>query len=104
SLLYTHLIRRPLLPYTTLFRSHYGPDSLPRMFGYEYLKDVRTFALVVLASHVYRWFWRRLQGEARLLDLPDDLPAASAPERPERDRKSTRLNSSHVKNSYAVFC
>src|SRR5207302_8235449 len=22
----------------------------------------------------------------------------------ERDRKSTRLNSSHVKNSYAVFC
>src|SRR5690606_39595612 len=24
--------------------------------------------------------------------------------RPERDRKSTRLNSSHVKISYAVFC
>src|SRR6266700_4111397 len=23
---------------------------------------------------------------------------------PQRDRKSTRLNSSHVKNSYAVFC
>src|SRR5690606_41927155 len=23
---------------------------------------------------------------------------------PRRDRKSTRLNSSHVKNSYAVFC
>src|SRR5690606_41842583 len=23
---------------------------------------------------------------------------------PGRDRKSTRLNSSHVKNSYAVFC
>jgi len=63
---------------------HYGPDSLPRMFGYEYLKDVRTFALVVLATHVYRWFWRRLQGEARLLDPPDDLPAPAAAERPER--------------------
>src|SRR5690606_41133100 len=25
-------------------------------------------------------------------------------ERSDRDRKSTRLNSSHVKNSYAVFC
>src|SRR5690606_42133276 len=25
-------------------------------------------------------------------------------DRPERDRKSTRLNSSHVKSSYAVFC
>src|SRR5215475_14770867 len=24
--------------------------------------------------------------------------------RPRADRKSTRLNSSHVKNSYAVFC
>src|SRR5690606_14672090 len=26
------------------------------------------------------------------------------PERPHLDRKSTRLNSSHVKTSYAVFC
>src|SRR5690606_40966611 len=31
--------------------------------------------------------------EARLLELP-----------PVPDRKSTRLNSSHVKTSYAVFC
>src|SRR5690606_42036791 len=32
--------------------------------------------------------------------------APRAPPGPEtpRDRKSTRLNSSHVKNSYAVFC
>src|SRR5690606_41304060 len=33
--------------------------------------------------------------------------AVSAPVRPPkggRDRKSTRLNSSHVKSSYAVFC
>src|SRR5690606_41738652 len=28
----------------------------------------------------------------------------SAPGEPELDRKSTRLNSSHVKISYAVFC
>lgn len=62
---------------------HYDPHSLARMFGYEYLKDVRTFALIVIAAHAYRWFWRRLQGEARLLDPPDDAPAA-APERPER--------------------
>src|SRR5438874_6858202 len=32
-------------------------------------------------------------------------PAISSPEnRRMRDRKSTRLNSSHVENSYAVFC
>src|SRR5690606_41376340 len=32
------------------------------------------------------------------------LPAASLTLRRLRDRKSTRLNSSHVKISYAVFC
>src|SRR5690606_39303405 len=34
-------------------------------------------------------------------------PACRSPIKPHRslpDRKSTRLNSSHVKNSYAVFC
>src|SRR5690606_40581868 len=30
--------------------------------------------------------------------------ACAAPARPNPDRKSTRLNSSHVKISYAVFC
>src|SRR5215475_15161725 len=38
-----------------------------------------------------------------------DRQHATGPDQPphlrgERDRKSTRLNSSHVKNSYAVFC
>ena len=63
---------------------HYDPDNLIGMFGYEYLKDVRTFTLVVSVAHAYRWFWRRLQGEARLLDPPDDLPAQVPPARPER--------------------
>src|SRR5690606_41684920 len=31
-------------------------------------------------------------------------PEVPARRRPPRDRKSTRLNSSHVKISYAVFC
>src|SRR5690606_39601490 len=31
-------------------------------------------------------------------------PAEGNPAIPSRDRKSTRLNSSHVKISYAVFC
>src|SRR6266571_8107343 len=33
---------------------------------------------------------------------PPGLPAGRA--LPGRDRKSTRLNSSHMSNSYAVFC
>src|SRR5690606_41593072 len=37
--------------------------------------------------------------------VPYALAAKLAhPERPVIDRKSTRLNSSHVKTSYAVFC
>src|SRR5438045_6599259 len=33
-----------------------------------------------------------------------DRPDRHAPERGRRDRKSTRLNSSHLGISYAVFC
>jgi hypothetical protein len=55
-----------------------------REFGYEYLKDVRTFAGAVLVMHGYRLLLRRLQGEAHLLDAPDDGPPVEAVERPER--------------------
>src|SRR5688500_7863498 len=34
----------------------------------------------------------------------DDRPDKAAPDRVARDRKSTRLNSSHLVISYAVFC
>src|SRR5690606_41210152 len=37
-----------------------------------------------------------------VMRLPDDLRAVSSAVR--EDRKSTRLNSSHVKISYDVFC
>src|SRR5690606_41619186 len=36
--------------------------------------------------------------------LAPRLPSGLARGRPREDRKSTRLNSSHVKISYAVFC
>src|SRR3989475_2388264 len=79
------MIRRPprstLFPYTTLFRSHYlrGRGSH-------------------LAHHprVRRGSAGRPQA-GRLLRRDGDL-------RPFRDRKSTRLNSSHSQISYAVFC
>lgn len=53
-------------------------------FGYEYLKDVRSYASMVAGIEVYRWFLRRLQGEASVLSQADDLPLAEAPQRPER--------------------
>src|SRR5207249_9573150 len=49
--------------------------------------------------------WQRAQADLiqRLVDALDDL-ARFAHVDPAQDRKSTRLNSSHVSISYAVFC
>lgn len=51
---------------------------------YEYLKDVRAYALIVSVIETYRFVRRRLQGEARLLDEPDVGPAVEPVDRPER--------------------
>ncbi|ATD66360.1 LytTR family transcriptional regulator [Luteimonas chenhongjianii] len=54
-------------------------------FGYEYMKDARTFLGLVLLLHVYRALVRRLQGEASLLSAPDDdSPPVEPVERPSR--------------------
>src|SRR5256885_11095324 len=75
------MIRRPprstLFPYTTLFRS--------RAAG---LDDACDLALLG-AQHL-----------RQVLERRDEL----APHRECGDRKSTRLNSSHLVISYAVFC
>jgi len=57
---------------------------------YEYLKDVRSYAMILVAVLTYRLFLLRLQGEARVLDAPepaasDTPPAPPMPQpRPER--------------------
>src|SRR5438874_6331343 len=72
------MIRRPprstLFPYTTLFRSGAEVDDLESARGLCIGQDNKT----VTAPHLI------------LCKVPD--------------RKSTRLNSSHVEISYAVFC
>src|SRR2546430_3420286 len=85
------MIRRPprstLFPYTTLFRSR------------------RTHRL-----STRRAVRRRLVTPARPKPVHRPLPQPSVGSavcvgtRRERDRKSTRLNSSHSQISYAVFC
>src|SRR5436305_2777753 len=66
----------PLFPYTTLFRSLVAVGELERA--------------VRIAAH----------REALLLEAREEQRLAMRRE----DRKSTRLNSSHVRISYAVFC
>src|SRR5207249_10771434 len=89
----------PLFPYTTLFRSLFvyraiGSVQLPRRLGdleiVEAVPQRLLLAGTVACGLVY----------GVLLTLGRAASAASC----HADRKSTRLNSSHVSISYAVFC
>ena len=60
----------------------FGPWG--RQFLYEYLKDIRSFASIVAIMESYRFLLRRWQGEASLLDLPDEGPPVEPVELPER--------------------
>src|SRR5207253_10531850 len=102
------LLRRPprstLFPYTTLFRSVLPPRGVARGGGPGGPRAARSLGR--RPGHLLG-AERRLHGR--------DLGAPRSPGRgegdahrtlraPPRDRKSTRLNSSHVAISYAVFC
>ena len=74
--------------YAALGKS-YMPGNWAAVLAYEYLKDVRTYALILAAVVSYRLLMLRLQGEARVLDAPEPAagePAAAPaqPQRPER--------------------
>src|SRR5438477_6016317 len=92
------MLRRPprstLFPYTTLFRSGVS-EALVRT------KLRRAFALLQeLAPHSPKLL---LCGMADGVDeIAARLVIEALDER--KDRKSTRLNSSHMSISYAVFC
>ncbi|KFN42852.1 LytTR family DNA-binding domain-containing protein [Arenimonas oryziterrae] len=62
----------------------YDFGSWPRELAYEYLKDWQTYGTILLIVAVYHLVLLRMQGEARLLDAPDEGPAVEPVERPER--------------------
>ncbi|MBD8900484.1 LytTR family DNA-binding domain-containing protein [Rhodanobacter sp. DHG33] len=53
-------------------------------FGYEYLKDIRSYFTIVAMICLSRLWLLRQQGEAKLLVEPDDGPPVEPVERPER--------------------
>src|SRR5688572_31686918 len=87
------MIRRPprstLFPYTTLFRS--------KSRGYSHHRDMpdTSPARILIADDQ-----ADILNALRLLLLDEGFEVI----RRVRDRKSTRLNSSHSQISYAVFC
>src|SRR5690349_24207854 len=89
--------RSTLFPYTTLFRSNVAQRA--RRVDVAQAGRRRNDAL----AHAHRRDRRldRSGGGERVPYLP---LAARDPNAIGLDRKSTRLNSSHVEISYAVFC
>src|SRR3989449_4147918 len=96
------MIRRPprstLFPYTTLFRSQPGWRARPRR-ATAAGADRRPSAAHPRGA-VRDVQPQRKLGAEPLVDRAADLVERAA----LRDRKSTRLNSSHGYISYAVFC
>src|SRR3712207_7970756 len=92
------MIRRPprstLFPYTTLFRSGGDVGRIRQLVAGKAAGEVEAAA----GRH-------RIVAQLRIGvgDIGDDRQTAGRPQR-ARDRKSTRLNSSHANISYAVFC
>src|SRR5690349_22177744 len=82
------ITRRPprstLFPYTTLFRS-----PTPQ-FAVELANQVECRGCS--------------QGSDQPPELPEEVEDVALRRSDQEDRKSTRLNSSHVEISYAVFC
>lgn len=62
----------------------YDYGAWPVELVYEYLKDIRSYATMVAIIEVYRFVLRRRQGEAALLDRPDEGDPVEPVERPER--------------------
>src|SRR3712207_8419698 len=86
------MIRRPprstLFPYTTLFRSRIGRDATLMDAMLEMSRGRMGMTAVVEED-----------GAVLAIFTDGDLRRTL-----EKDRKSTRLNSSHANISYAVFC
>lgn len=67
-----------------LLQVPYPPPDWLRILGYEFLKDVRTYFMLLVAVWSYRLLLLRAQGEARVLDAPEP-PAGRAAEAEEED-------------------
>src|SRR5690606_42062112 len=96
-------LRSALFPYTTLFRSATVLDELGFTGFTIRLNHRELLRAVIRAAGIDEALESTALVAVDKLDkIGRDGVLAELGER--GDRKSTRLNSSHVKNSYAVFC
>src|SRR5256885_9673770 len=97
------MIRRPprstLFPYTTLFRSSLPPLVFRRPSAQHLLSETCGLSAAA-ADQPWSLCSRRIYMERQHRVVCSPVPVCPK----GRDRKSTRLNSSHLVISYAVFC
>src|SRR5688572_32230864 len=86
--------RSTLFPYTTLFRSAAFPSAYDSSAAYSRLRSARAKLVTDQMPTA--------AGPAVI--TADRAAVVTAEAEVARDRKSTRLNSSHSQISYAVFC
>src|SRR3712207_9106875 len=102
------MIRRPpkstLFPYTTLFRSQgYHLMMVPFLHGVAELREKVALYHEALRAAGHDPATREVLAAYQVYITPDRAAARAAAEvGVRRDRKSTRLNSSHANISYAV--
>src|SRR2546427_4840439 len=76
---------------------------LHSFFFFFFFNDTATTEIYTLSLHDALPIWSCAKVE-RAADSPSRMPSSRAFNFSGRDRKSTRLNSSHSQISYAVFC
>src|SRR3712207_8844374 len=90
------MIRRPprstLFPYPTLFRSM------------EFIEGLTLYDMMVPPPHGQGHSFSEAEALDVTIQIAEALAHAHRRGLIHRDRKSTRLNSSHANISYAVFC
>src|SRR5690606_40613676 len=92
-----------LFPYTTLFRCQH--EELPfRHFERDVVDDGRPLIPFGDLVERDRHRWRTLASARYEGQSCGSNKMVIGARKAAIDRKSTRLNSSHAKNSYAVFC
>src|SRR5437867_4744860 len=89
--------RSTLFPYTTLFRSERVVNGTTLDFGTSGKLYKSDLVMYDRQSHS---LWAQMEGRA----IVGTYAGTRLKLIPAKDRKSTRLNSSHRTSSYAVFC
>src|SRR5256885_10135178 len=102
------MIRRPprstLFPYTTLFRSNPNLDQVIELEPHERITDLARRLRALRPTHGLDLHGSLRSAALRLLVPSAQWSRYSKRKLARTDRKSTRLNSSHLVISYAVFC